>query len=146
MTDGGHAVKGKYGVNIAQITAGSATYDNAAYTTDSIDRRGYNSCKVLIPYSAVLATDNVFTLGLKVSESDAGTTFTSMAVLFAATTIATGTTTASPLKGCYEYSLDLSGYDRYIKFEVTPNCSAANTDTLFVCCNVVLTGAVTTAV
>jgi hypothetical protein len=126
------------GTNGAIVAGG--TYDNVEATTQVIDRKGFDSCEVALFYQGAIATGESLTHGLKISDSADNGTWNTEAVIYAATTIVTLTTGAT-IYGVYTKDIDLTGYERYIKFLSTGNLSASGTDTIFLHTHVILGGA-----
>ncbi len=132
---------------VASLTAGGGG-DNSELTGEVIDRLGYESCVLAIPFKAVLATGESLAFTVKVAESDDGSSFG------ADETIASAVTAVTQAAGgtCYDtYKLKVKlGADnataprkRYLKFKVTPNLSASGTDTAIIAAVVLLGGAQT---
>mgnify|MGYP001582821430 CR=1 FL=1 len=119
--------------------------DNTELTGEVIDRLGFESCVVAVPFKAVLATAESLALTIKVAESEDGSTFGSDETIASAVTVVTqasgGTT-----HDTYFLNVNLSGVGaprkRYLKFKLTPNLSASATDTAVVAGLVILGGAV----
>ena len=128
----GAAVTVARGGNNAALTAGGAG-DNTAVTGHIVDRFGIGtpqSAVVAIPYSATLAQGETLSLdytvqsGAAANLSDAATLLTASDVV-----LATGPTGGGTVTGTLEIDADLSGAARYVRVNVTPDLSRANTDT-----------------
>lgn len=112
-------------------TAGG-TGDNTELTSDGIDRlaaggTGYMSAVLVIAYLTTVAAAQTLRATVKVAQSDDGTNWGSSTTLENAVTLETGAVTGK--KAVHELSVDLSGYKRHVRFLVTMDLSAANTDT-----------------
>ena len=134
----------RYVGNKKLIVAGSGT-DNSKVTGAAIDRivNGglARSCKLVIPYEAVLAEGKKisFTVGLTDCATSNGSYSTATAIQ-AATAAATGGTGGSTEVGNVELDIDLSGYAQFLKFEITADLDASGTDTANWFSSVVLGG------
>jgi hypothetical protein len=116
--------------NIASFTAGT-TYDNAKQTSASIDRADYNypqSCKLVLNYNAAITSAKALQLAVGILDSEDDTNWNAEVALQAAKAIHSLTTGAS-VTGTFELDIDLSAYERYIKFTTTANLTATGTDT-----------------
>lgn len=114
------------------LTAGGGG-DNSAVTGVIIDRAALGwpqSAVIAIPFTATLAAGATLTLtetlqhGDAANLSDAGTLSAGTA-----TVVATGPTGGGTVTGTYERNVSLRGAKRYVRFNATPDLSAANTDT-----------------
>lgn len=115
------------------LTAGGAG-DNAEVTATVIDRNtpGGNtflSAVLAIISSAVLAAAATLKLTVKIADSDDNVTFGADVTLLNAGTVSTGPGGGGTVLTATELGLDLSGYKRYVRIKITPDLSAANTDT-----------------
>ncbi len=124
-------------------TAGGAG-DNTELVGEILDRQGYESCMIAVPYKAALGTAESLSLALTVEESLDGVTFDAAAVLLASTAVATQAA-AGTCQDVYFLKVNLSGVGaprkRYLRFNLTPNLSRANTDTAILSALVILGGA-----
>lgn len=134
----GAYINPKYCGSVAFVAG--TTGDNTKVTGEIVDRLGYQSCSVNIAYIADLASSETLKCSLEVQESATGTQFGTATPLFTAVTIATGDAGGSEESGVYSYDIDLSGYQRYLKFNFTPNLSEADTATATVSTTAVLGG------
>lgn len=120
----------------AAIIAGGAG-DNTAVTGLSLDRLDPNngslahSAQLSVLFAATLGQGNTLSLGtLKVEDSADGvnwnvaafTTFADPGV------VATGPNGGGTVDGQASVNVELSGAQRFVRFDWTPNLSAANTD------------------
>jgi len=111
----------------AIVTAGGAG-DATKVTGQSIDRQGYESLSLLIPFYAELADTKTFALAVEYQESSDNSNWDTAVVVQASTVKATGATPTTDYHGVAKYDLDLQAKKRYIRFNVTPDLNAANTD------------------
>jgi hypothetical protein len=124
----------------SHATAGG-TGDATAVTGASIDRLGYASCSLVIDFKAVLAEDATLTYAVEYQESSDNSNWDTAVALQAATTAATGGSGGSTEQGLVQFDLNLRAKKRYIRFNFTPNLSAANTDTAISAAVAILGGA-----
>jgi len=123
---------GRYGTHVAEVTAagtGDATEVNGAY----IDRLGFSCVKVLIGFSFTLGgTETIsFAGNLQDASDSGGTGVADFGDAAASTVAATGDSGGSTETGVFEMDFDLTGADRWVRAQFTPDLSAANTDTGF---------------
>ena len=116
--------------NVATFTAGSATYDNALFTTDYTDRLGYDSAVFGLNVTTSLASGESLTVNTATVQDCAtyGGSYTHFATLTLATLTASG---AAISAGCYALTdgIDLAGAKRYVHMVVKPDLTASGTDT-----------------
>lgn len=88
------------------------------------------SCKLVIGYRAVLAQAATLSLTANIQEdADGANAGTDYGPAYAKTVVATGGTDGSTEVGKIELDFDLAGAERYLRAQITPDLSAANTDT-----------------
>jgi hypothetical protein len=111
------------------LVAGAAS-DNTAKNTGTVDRLGYSSAMVYVFWRALAVTDTA-TLAITVTreQSADGSNWDAAETLVNAETIFTAANPTLAGKGVKEIAQDLSGCKRYVRYAVTANLSAANTDT-----------------
>lgn len=150
----GALIDSKFSHLADEITAG-ATADNDEVTGAAVDRllavggKGLAmSCKLVIPWSAILTSTKTLSLAANLQHSSTSTgTYADLTdrngddVAFASEVVATGTTDTSAFNGVRELSVDLSGAKRYIRAQITPDISTATTDTAFIASTIILGGA-----
>lgn len=116
------------------IGAGTATAggtgDNTEVTGQKIDRDDFMSGAVEIAYKAVLAQAATLTIGVTLQESSDGSTWDTAETIKAAAVVSTGGTGGTTNYGVVEIDIKLEHRKRYIRINVKPDLSAANTDTL----------------
>jgi hypothetical protein len=122
----------------ARVTAAGAG-DNTAVTGASIDRLGYESCKVTVAYKTTLGASETLQFAIEYQESDDNSSWGTATALQAATTAKTGSATNAV--GEVSHDLNLGGKKRYIRFNYTPNLSAGASDTADTACVCTLGGA-----
>jgi hypothetical protein len=143
--DVGAYLVGKAGITPAAQTAGAtAEIDGLEF-----DRLGKHSMKVCIEWSATLAEGK--TLSLAGTVQDTATSGSGhadfIATALATTVVATGGTGGTTETGCTSFDVDFDAGDsddtckRYVRVQITPTCSATQTDTLMIGCVCVLGGA-----
>ena len=126
------------------LTAGGGG-DNSAVTGVIIDRAviGWpQSAVVALPFTATLAATATLSLTPTVQSGNASN-LSDAASLAApgATVVATGPAGGGTVTGCHEINVSLAGAGRYVRVNVTPDLSAANTDTAAISGVVVFGGA-----
>lgn len=136
-------ISGMIGAAPTALVAGGAG-DNTLVTGEIIDRfsiGGPQSAVLMIPYSATLAAGETLSVTYTVQEgeeddlSDAATLKTATVVL------ATGPVGGGTVAGCAEISFKPRAGGRYNRVNITPDLSAANTDTAGVAAVIVYAGA-----
>ena len=135
-------IKAKGLGNVVVYTAGSATYDNALYTTDYIDTLGYGSIVFACNYTVSLASGESFTVPGTIQHS----ADTTLASFTAVDTLHLGTLTASgaalvATTGALANGYNLNRCKRYVRFVARPDLSAAGTDTAVVAYTAIVGGA-----
>lgn len=130
------SLKTRYGSAFTSATAGS-TGDNTAVTGAAIDRLDASTgslalnAQLNVVFSTVLASGA--TLSLKtvaVDHSPDNSTWTTGYLTFSDPgVVATGASGGSTVTGVTSLTADLSSAYRYVRFNFTPDLSAANTDT-----------------
>lgn len=132
----GENITAKYSAADTSMTAGGSG-DDTAITGVIIDRDDTNYAQeltILVKYSATLAqTATLKFKSVSVQHDDASNLgdAAAYATLESETgsTIATGPTGGATLTGVKKYNVHLGGAKRYVRFDMTPDLSAANTDT-----------------
>lgn len=126
-------VRSAYGSYVAATAAGSG--DNTKMTLVEVDRVDANggiamSAILVVPYTTTLAQAETLSLTLGITDcATSSGSYSTATSLLAKTAISTGGTGGSTNTDVYEVRVDLRGYNRYLKFEVTPDLSASGTDT-----------------
>ena len=142
MNNAGALMAGRFGLAGFTITAGG-TGDNAEVNGAFIDRRGFNSLKVLVPFTATLGDAQTLSLAANVQSAadDSGAGAADYGEALASAVQATGGTGGSTETGVLELDYDLSGCGPFVRVQFTPDLSAANTDTASLGAVYVLAGA-----
>ena len=113
------------------VTAGGAG-DNSESNGVYVDGRSYGSATLWLLYEAVLAQDATLTITANAQDASdsSGTGVADYGTAYAATVVATGEAGGSTERGAVRLAdLNLAGSAGYLRSQVTPNLSAANTDT-----------------
>ncbi|EHJ49501.1 hypothetical protein DFW101_3505 [Solidesulfovibrio carbinoliphilus subsp. oakridgensis] len=118
---------------------GDATEVDGAY----IDRQGFSSLKVIIAYTATLAATKTLTVAANLQDatSTAGAGVADFGAALATAVVATGPTGGGTVTGVVELDFDVSGADRYVRVQYTPDLTATGTDTATLSAVYVLGGA-----
>lgn len=129
MQNAGALIAARYASAGVDVTAGG-TGDNTEVNGAWIDRRGFSSLKVVIPYTATLAQAATLSIAANLQDASdsSGTGAADYGDALASTVVSTGGTGGSTNTGVVELDFDLSGCDRYIRIQFTPNLSASGTD------------------
>lgn len=129
------------------LTAGGGG-DNTAINGPYFDRKSADysrplSCKVVISFRAVLAAGATLSIAAKLQDAvdAAGTGAADYGDALASAIVATGGVGGSTEEGTIELDFELEGAREFIRSVVTPDLSAANTDTAIVSACLVLFGA-----
>lgn len=110
------------------IVAGGAA-DGTEVTGVVIDRQSFGSGSVNIGAVATLTEAETLSLTVKISQSDDGSTFETATTIATLTGFLTGGAGGSTEMDVSQVGLNLEGYKRYIRIDVTPDLSASATDT-----------------
>lgn len=130
---------------VGRLLAGG-TGDATKITGASIDRAGagnaqmYQSAVVTLAAHAVLGASANLQCALEYQTSADASSWDTAVVMYAATAILTDGGSGGAQTGQKQVGLDLSGLKRYVRFNPTPDLSAANTDTAEVAVVAVLGG------
>lgn len=121
---------------VAKVLTAGATEDGVEVTGETVDRMNTSagamaqSCVLAIPYLASLAAAKTIAFKVDIQDSADGSTWNTAEAVQASTVAATGTAgTGSNEAGVVEKEINLSQYERYIRFNITPDLSATGTDT-----------------
>lgn len=112
--------------------AGDATEVDGAW----VDRKpatlgAYHTAKLVISYTTTLAAAATLTFAANIQDAtdDSGTGAADFGSALTATTVATGPSGGGTVKGTIEMDFDISNAREFLRSQITPNLSAANTDT-----------------
>lgn len=108
--------------------------DTGAGPTGNIAQFG--SGRLDIDWTVTLAATKTLSLGVKIQDSADGANWNTAVVLKAPTVVSTGVQTAT--RGVTSYQFDLGRRYRYFRFLITPDLSAADTDTALLAFHVTL--------
>lgn len=109
----------------SQVTAGT-TYDNVLVTSSAVDRLGFDSAQVTVLAKTTLTTAKALNCTVSILDSADNDTYSSAVTLYSGA-VASGLTTGDLT--AYEINVNLAGYERYVKFELTPDLTNSGTDT-----------------
>ena len=142
-TDAGALIAARYAVAGVDLTAGASASDGVEINGAWIDRQGFLSLKIVIVFRAVLGQDETLKIAANAQDATAsnGTGAADFGTAYASTTVATGGAGGSTETGVVEMDLDLTAADRYVRVQLTPNLSRANTDTAEISAVYLLAGA-----
>lgn len=95
------------------------------------DRGPYHSAKVVISFTTTLAAAATLTFAANIQDATdgSGTGAADFGAALAATTVATGPGGGGTVTGTVEMDFDISNAREFLRTQITPNLSAANTDT-----------------
>lgn len=117
--------------NTAATAGGSG--DNAEVTGVTLDRAaiGYpQSAVVAVPYTATLASGATLSLSYVVQSGEASNLADAATLQSGASAvIATGPAGGGTVSGTFSVNVPLAGAGRYVRVKLTPDLSAADTDT-----------------
>jgi hypothetical protein len=117
----------------ATATAGGAG-DNTARTGLQIDRNAYGvalGAMIVVGYTATLAAAATLTVkSCRIEDSADGTNWASYLSFADPGVVSTGGTGGTTNNGAVVLQADLGAARRYVRFDYTPDLSAAGTDTL----------------
>lgn len=113
---------------------GDTTEADGAYADRFDDDSGMAmSAKLIIGYTATLAAAATLTIAANIQDdADGEGAGVDFGEALAATVVATGPGGGGTVRGTIELDFDLSSAERYVRTQITPNLSAANTDTAVV--------------
>jgi hypothetical protein len=111
--------------------SGDATEVSAAWVSRDSATGIANSMKVIVSYTATLAAGATLTFAGNMQDATdgSGTGAADYGDAVTATVVATGGTGGSTETGTFELDVDLAGAREFVRAQITPNLSAANTDT-----------------
>lgn len=128
LNDFGAKVLSVYGAIATAVAAG--TGDNTLITGATVDAAKYRSGKIMVPYTATLASGETLNMKISLEHSpDNFTTTTAVTVLASSVILATGLTGGTTFTGVKEYDFDRQNIGNYIRAKVHPDLSASGTDT-----------------
>lgn len=128
---------------IANVVTAGAGGDGAEQSGYWNDRRRKNSAVLVISFTAVLAQGATLSLAANMQDATdgSGTGAADFGDAVANAVVATGGTGGTTEVGTLEIDIDLSSADGWLRGQVTPTLSAANTDTVAIAAVLVLGGA-----
>ncbi|MCP3060969.1 hypothetical protein LXT21_19470 [Myxococcus sp. K38C18041901] len=114
------------GVAGGALTAGGAG-DAVEVTGGAVDRNGFDFAQLLFTGTTNCAAGQTLKATVKVAESEDGVTFGPDETLANAVTVVAGAT--APQSFCLRVDLRVANRKRFVRLKVTPDLSAAGTDT-----------------
>ncbi len=142
MSDAGANLGARFSVLNVSATAGAAG-DNTEVDGAWVDRLGFGSMKVAIPFSVTLGDGETLSIAANMqTASDAsGTGAQDYATALPATTVATGAAGGSTETGVVEMDVDLSSAGPFVRVQFTPSFSAGGADNADLAAVYIVTGA-----
>jgi hypothetical protein len=114
-------------IGATQVAGGAG--DATKVTGTTINRKGAMSCTLVITGTATLQATKTQSFAVEYQTSTDGSTWATAVAMQASTVAATGDTGGSTETYAVELDLLLKGKPKYIRFNVTPDLDAADTDT-----------------
>lgn len=136
-------LKPKVALAQTSVTAGGSG-DNTKITGETIDRLGYQSCLLNIVANSSIANTKTLSYAVEIQDSANDSDWNTAVVLQTATVVYTASGATSNIVTITPLVVGLAGYERYVRFNVTPDLSASGTDTSTVNGIVNLTDGITT--
>ena len=132
--NGGFRCRSAFGDSIAATAggAGDATEANGNWVSRDDATSGMAvSAKLIIAYAATLAEDETLSIDVNIQDASnsGGTGAADYGAAYEATDVATGGTGGTTEEGTIELDFDLSSANEFVRSQVTPDLSAAGTDT-----------------
>lgn len=113
-------------VDVTAGGAGDNTESNGVY----VDRSGYDSAKLVVSFEAVLGATETLSIGANIQDdADGSGTGVDYGSAYTSAVVATGGAGGSTERGVVELDFDLRAAKQYIRSQITPDLSAATTDT-----------------
>lgn len=134
FVNGGAFARSARGSGATAVTAGGtgdATEVNGLWQSRLGDKGIALSAKIIVSFTATLAAGETLTFAGNLQDAldGAGAGAQDYGALVAATVVATGDSGGSTETGTFEIDVDLSGAREFVRAQITPNLSRANTDT-----------------
>lgn len=104
----------------------AGTGDNTEVIGQTINRQGFQSGALQIPFKAVLAGAQTLSVLVKRQQSADGSAWDTAETVVENAVVATG---AGTVRGVVELDQDLTALKQYVRYNVTPDLSAGATDT-----------------
>ena len=117
----------------------AGTGDNTAVTGATVDRQGFGSAKVVVSWKTSLTASQTLALAVAYQDSADGSSWNTAVALQASATVATSALTNSVDE--VQFDLDMTGLQRYVRINFTPDLSHSATDTAVVAATIILGGA-----
>ncbi len=125
------SARGSADIAVTAGGAGDAVEVNSAYVS-RMSKAGIGlSAKLIVSFTTTLAAGATLTFGANFQDAltAAGGGVADFGEVIAPIVVATGATGGSTVTGTFELDVDLAGAREFVRAQVTPNLSAANTDT-----------------
>lgn len=130
MHDMGALLTARYGLGNTAATAGGSG-DATEVSGAWIDVTGFESIKVLVPFTTTLAATETLTFAANLQDATAigGTGAADFGDAIAATVVATGPAGGGTVTGVVEMDFDVSQSRGFVRVQATPDLSRGATDT-----------------
>lgn len=109
-------------------TAGGSG-DNTKVTGDSLIKTGYDSCLLAILGTLTVADGETLSYAVEIQDSADGSSWNTATVLKSSTVVHTSDGGDTDQSFTVPLNVDVSQYDKYIRYNITPDLSASGTDT-----------------
>lgn len=121
-------------LNVKAVTTNNdataaSTGDNTKVTGDSIIKTGYDACLLAIVGTLTVADTETLSYAVEIQDSADGSTWNTATSLKSATVVHTSDGGDTDQSFTVPLEVDVSDYDKYIRFNITPDLSASSTDT-----------------
>jgi len=112
------------------LTASTAPSQTA--TGIIVNRQGFYSIDVVVPYHGAIASGNSVAVGLMITQSDTSSTLAgaTAATLLSAATVFSGISGTVTVDSLLKYGFDLRSYNQYMKIQPYVIFSATSVDTM----------------
>jgi hypothetical protein len=122
-------------LNVKPVTTNNdataaSTGDNTKVTGDSIIKSGYDACLLSILGTLTVADTETLSFAVEIQDSADGASWNTATSLKSATVVHTSSGGDTDQSFTVPLEVDVSDYDEYIRFNITPDLSASSTDTV----------------
>lgn len=117
------------GGNLVHTLVAGAASDNSEKTGAVVDRRGFNSGSILIPWAATCTDTKKLTVTVKRYQSADNSNWDAAETVKAATDVFTAAAPTLSGTGVIRIDEDWSSVKGYVKYSVTADLDASGTDT-----------------
>lgn len=133
ILNGGYRCRSAFALLATAVAAGTGDNTEASgpYADRVVAGKGYaKSAKLVISYSATLAAAATLSITANIQDHSANTgAGEDFGAVLAKTVVATGGSGGTTETGTIELDFDISSAERYVRAQITPDLSAASTDT-----------------